>query len=167
MVKQHKVRSNLRLDHARLGGLAGAGADLSAAGPWLGGLAGARALARVGSQVAIEAVQEGGQQALQNLIAREGYNPEKQIIEGVEHGAGIGGIVGGIAGMTREGVFGIADRRSRICDASPARLARQWQPFAWPLPRSSPRAISGSILPSSISAAGGRGRDDIRSNHVN
>ena len=73
----------------------------------------ARAIGRIGMQATVEAVQEGGQQVLQNLISREVHSPETVIMEGVEHGAGIGGIVGGIAGLAREGIAGIAGRRSR------------------------------------------------------
>ena len=80
----------------------------------------ARALGSIGGQGVIEAVQDGGQQALQNLIAREVYNPEQAIIEGVEHGAGIGGIVGGLAGMTREGILGDSNPPLPVVAGAPA-----------------------------------------------
>ena len=79
----------------------------------LGGKRVARALGRIGAQGAIEAAQEGGQQALQNLIAREIHSPEQAIMEGVEEGATVGEIVGNIAGASREVILGIANRRSR------------------------------------------------------
>ena len=72
-----------------------------------------RALGRIGAQGVIEAVQEGGQQALQNLIARHVHSPETTIGEGVVPGAGVGGVVGTIAGVGREAVLNLAGRRSR------------------------------------------------------
>lgn len=60
----------------------------------------ARAIARIGGQAFIEGVQEGGQQFLQNLIARETYDPDQPLGEGVgvntAAGAGVGGIAQGI-----------------------------------------------------------------------
>ena len=88
----------------------------------------ARAIGRTGMQATVEAVQEGGQQALQNLIAREVHSPETVIMEGVEHGAGIGGIVGGIAGLTREGITGIAGRRSRSAHGARAKAVEDVPP---------------------------------------
>ena len=57
----------------------------------------ARSIARVGGQAIVEGVQEGGQQFLQNLIAREVYNPNQSFGEGVSGAAGVGGVVGGSA----------------------------------------------------------------------
>ena len=72
-----------------------------------------RAIGRIGMQATVEAAQEGGQQALQNLIAREVHSPETVIMEGVEGGAGVGGIVGGVAGLAREGLTGFGRRRGQ------------------------------------------------------
>ena len=71
------------------------------------------ALGRIGTQGAVEAVQEGGQQALQNLIARHVHSPDTEIWGDVPKSAGVGGIVGTVAGLGREGVLALAARRSR------------------------------------------------------
>ena len=94
----------------------------------LGGARVARAIGRIGAQATVEAAQEGGQEALQNLIAREVHSPETVIMEGVEAGAGVGGIVGGIAQLTREGVLGIATRRSRSARGNRARAVAEVPP---------------------------------------
>lgn len=62
----------------------------------------AMAIGRIGGQAFIEGVQEGGQAYLQNLIAREVYNPEQPLIDGIEHEMGIGAGVGGIAQTAKE-----------------------------------------------------------------
>lgn len=56
-----------------------------------------RAIGRIGWQAFVEGVQEGGQQFLQNLIAREIYKPEQELGEGVLPSAGVGAGVGAIA----------------------------------------------------------------------
>ena len=61
-----------------------------------------RAIKRVGWQVFIEGVQEGGQEFLQNLIAREVYKPNQSLTEGVPGAAALGGGVGGIAATVKE-----------------------------------------------------------------
>ena len=86
------------------------------------------ALGRIGTQAAVEAVQEGGQQALQNLIAREVHSPDQRIGEGIVPSAATGGAVGGIAGLTREGVFAIANRRSRSARGARARAVAEVPP---------------------------------------
>lgn len=87
-----------------------------------------RAAGRVGVQGLVESVQEGGQQALQNLIAREVYAPDQPIVEGVAPGAGVGGIVGAIAGLGREGVLAVGRRRSTASRGDRARAAREVPP---------------------------------------
>ena len=87
-----------------------------------------QALGRIGNQAIVESVQEGGQQVLQNLIAREVHSPETQALEGVVENSGIGGIVGGIAGLGREGVHAIAGRRSRSARGERARAVREVPP---------------------------------------
>ena len=94
-----------------------------------GGKRVARAAGRIGVQGLVEATQEGGQQAFQNLIAREVHSPEQAIAEGVEEGAGIGGIVGGIAQLTREGVLGVVGRRSRSTRGERARAVNEVPPL--------------------------------------
>ena len=87
-----------------------------------------QALGRISNQALVESVQEGGQQTLQNLIAQEVYNPEQQLLEGVVENAGIGGIVGGIAGLGREGVYTLATRRSGSARGNRARAVREVPP---------------------------------------
>ena len=84
-----------------------------------------RAIGRIGSQAVIEAVQEGGQQALQNLIARHVHTPETRIGEGIVPSAGVGGVVGGIAGFGREAVLNLAGRRSRSARGERAKAAEE------------------------------------------
>lgn len=86
------------------------------------------ALGRIGTQAAVEAVQEGGQQALQNLIAREVHSPDQRIGEGIVPAAGVGGGVGGIAGLTREGILAIANRRSGSARGARARAVADVPP---------------------------------------
>ena len=69
----------------------------------------ARGLGRIGGQAFVEGVQEGGQAFLQNLIAREGYNPQQALTEGLAGEAAVGGGVGAISQALKEG-FGLAVR---------------------------------------------------------
>lgn len=62
------------------------------------------AVRRIGWQAFIEGVQEGGQEFLQNLIAREVYKPDQDLTEGLPGSAGIGAGVGGIAQVVKEAV---------------------------------------------------------------
>lgn len=62
----------------------------------------AMAIGRIGGQALIEGAQEGGQAFLQNLIAREVYNPEQPLVDGIGHEMGIGAGVGGIAQTAKE-----------------------------------------------------------------
>lgn len=55
----------------------------------------ARSIGRVGGQAFIEAVQEGGQEFLQNFIAAHAYNPNQDLLQGVIPSAQVGGAVGG------------------------------------------------------------------------
>ena len=79
----------------------------------VGGAEGAKAIGRIGVQAAVEGVQEGGQEFLQNVIAREVHSPDTVLAEGVLPGAGVGSAVGGIAGIGREGAMALFRRRSR------------------------------------------------------
>ena len=83
---------------------------------------------RVGLQTVVEAVQEGGQQTLQNLIAREVYKPEQELTEGVVPSAALGGGVGAIAALGREGVVALASRRSNSRTGDRARAVMQVPP---------------------------------------
>ena len=87
-----------------------------------------QAAGRVGLQGLVEAVQEGGQQAIQNLIAREVHTPEQALGEGIVPAAGVGDIVGSIAGLGREGVVAIGRRRSRAARGDRARAVREVPP---------------------------------------
>jgi N12 class adenine-specific DNA methylase len=62
------------------------------------GLLGAamRAMGRMGTQAFVEALQEGGQEFLQNVIAQNVYKPEQELFEDVPEGAGLGAAVGAI-----------------------------------------------------------------------
>ena len=83
---------------------------------------------RVGLQTVVEAVQEGGQQTLQNLIAREVYKPEQELGQGVVPSAALGGGVGAIAALGREGVVALASRRSSSRTGDRARAVMQVPP---------------------------------------
>ena len=87
-----------------------------------------QALGRVSNQAIVESAQEGGQQAIQNLIAREVYKPEQQIGEGIVENMGVGGLVGGIAGLGREGVVAIGRRRSRSSRGERSRAVQDVPP---------------------------------------
>ena len=79
----------------------------------IGGRRALQVIGRTGLQTVIEGIQEGGAQFLQNLVAREVYAPKQSLTEGVIPAGGIGGAVGGIAGLGRESVLAIGRRRSR------------------------------------------------------
>lgn len=59
-------------------------------------------VAKVGVQVFVEGVQEGGQQFLQNVIARQTYAPEQDLAEGIVPNAAAGGGVGGVASIVEQ-----------------------------------------------------------------
>lgn len=69
------------------------------------------AVGKIGAQAAIEAFQEGGQQALQNAIERYTYNPDQAIAEGIAENAALGGGVGAIAEAGKLALQGFAGRR--------------------------------------------------------
>ena len=87
-----------------------------------------KALGSIGVQAAVEATQEGGQQAMQNLIAQEIHSPETRVTEGILPATGVGGTVGGIAGAGREGVLLLAGRRSRSPRGRRAQAVRDVPP---------------------------------------
>ena len=62
----------------------------------------AQGIARIGTQAVIEGVQEGGQGFLQDLIAREVYNPNQVLGENFRSDAEVGGAVGGLAEIFRQ-----------------------------------------------------------------
>lgn len=62
----------------------------------------ARAIGRIGGQAAIEGMQESGQSFLQNLIAKEIYNPEQSLTQDVVPSGGVGAGVGGISQAAKE-----------------------------------------------------------------
>lgn len=82
----------------------------------------ARAVSRIGGQAFIEGIQEGGQEFLQNLIAREAYDPKQSLTEGVlpsaAAGAGIGGIAQAAVELFTKGRGHGANRTERT-DATP------------------------------------------------
>lgn len=74
----------------------------------------AKAIARIGGQMFIEGVQEGGQEFLQNLIKQQGYDPNQALGENVPGSAALGTGVGGIVGTGKElgsGALRLASRR--------------------------------------------------------
>ena len=74
----------------------------------------AQGIARIGGQAFVEGFQEGGQQFLQNLIAREIYNPKQALGEEVLGNVGVGAGVGGLAQAGKElgtGAVRLAGRR--------------------------------------------------------
>ncbi len=62
----------------------------------------AKAIGRIGGQAFVEGLQEGGQQFLQNLIAREVYNPNQSLSDEVLGNTGVGAGVGGLAQTGKE-----------------------------------------------------------------
>jgi hypothetical protein len=62
----------------------------------------ARVIGRIGGQAFVEGVQEGGQGFLQNAIARDLYNPQQGLTEGVAGEAAVGGGVGAVAETAKE-----------------------------------------------------------------
>lgn len=83
----------------------------------------AKAIGRIGGQAFIEGAQEGGQQFLQNLIAKEIYAPEQDLTEDVLPNVEIGAGVGTIAEAAKElGGFAlkrIAGRRGHVSPSAP------------------------------------------------
>lgn len=72
-----------------------------------------RAVGRIGWQATVEGIQEGGQQFLQNLIAREVYKPEQGLGEDVLPSAATGGGVGAIVEMGRMAMTSFGGRRAK------------------------------------------------------
>ena len=84
----------------------------------------AQAIGRIGGQAFVEGFQEGGQQFLQNLIAREVYNPNQALGEDVLGNTGIGSGVGAIAQTGKE-VGGAILRRRGGHGATPGSAAEE------------------------------------------
>lgn len=80
----------------------------------------ARAIGRIGGQAFVEGFQEGGQQFLQNLIAREVYNPDQDLGEGVPGNVAVGGAVGALAEGSKEVGSALLRRRGGHGHASKA-----------------------------------------------
>lgn len=82
----------------------------------------AMAIARIGGQTVIEGVQEGGQQWLQNLVAREVYDPSQDPYEdigpNVAVGAGVGALVQTIGEVIKAAVPG-KGRRVGVDETTP------------------------------------------------
>lgn len=70
-----------------------------------------KAVGRIGWQATIEGIQEGGQQFLQNLIAREVYKPDQDLTEDVLPSGGIGAGVGAITETGRMAIANFGGRR--------------------------------------------------------
>ncbi|MCK9549143.1 LPD38 domain-containing protein [Aquamicrobium sp.] len=88
---------------------------------WMRGAV-ARGIGRIGGQAFIEGVQEGGQAFLQNLIAREVYDSNQPLVDGLGSEAAIGGGVGAIAQTAKELgswiIRSAAGRRTRSTEPS-------------------------------------------------
>lgn len=113
----------------------------------------ARAIGRIGGQALIEGLQEGGQQFLQNLIAREVYNPDQTLMDGMAQNAGIGAGVGGIAQTAKE-------LGSWMLRSAAVRRSHGHKPSGAPDPAAAPTATpevaqpdSRDIVPASDGAA--------------
>ena len=107
----------------------------------------ARAILSIGGQAFIEGLQEGGQGFLQNLIAREVYNPDQPLAEGTVPEGGIGAVVGGGAQTALESAKGIAKlvagRRGRGAPAVETPSAEAPPAPAEAVPQVSPAAAEG------------------------
>lgn len=103
----------------------------------------AQAVARIGGQAFVEGLQEGGQQFLQNLIAREVYNPDQSLSDEVLENTEAGGAVGAIAQGGKELVSAMLRRlaggKGRGHATTPASEPEQPQK-ALPAPESQPDA---------------------------
>lgn len=89
----------------------------------------AQAIGRIGGQAFIEGLQEGGQAFLQNLIAREVYDPSQSLGEGLAGEAGLGAGVGGLVQTGKEIATGLiksaAGRRAPHGPADPKGAAAE------------------------------------------
>lgn len=97
----------------------------------------AQAIGRIGGQAFIEGMQEGGQQFLQNLIAKGVYKPDQSLTDDVRANAEVGGAVGGVAEAAKE-VGGslwqrLLGRRGHAVGARPEAGGAAADPFAQPL----------------------------------
>ncbi|MEK9722782.1 MAG: hypothetical protein VW405_04770, partial [Rhodospirillaceae bacterium] len=68
---------------------------------------------RIGWQALIEGIQEGGQEFLQNLIARDVHSPKQELTQNVLPSAGIGAGVGAISETFKLAIENYAGRRGR------------------------------------------------------
>ena len=73
--------------------------------------------------------RKAGSRRYRTSFPERSTRPTQVIMEGVETGAGVGGIVGGIAALTKEGVLGIATRRSRSARGNRARAVENVPPL--------------------------------------
>lgn len=85
----------------------------------------ANAITRIGGNAFVEGIQEGGQQFLQNLIAREVYKPEQSLSEGIGPNTALGAGVGGIAGTAVELARLFGGRRGAHLQQSPPTPKRE------------------------------------------
>jgi hypothetical protein len=97
----------------------------------------AQAIGRIGGQAFIEGMQEGGQQFLQNLIAKGVYKPDQALSQEVRENAEVGGAVGAAAEAAKEAGGSIwqrlLGRRGHAAGTRPDAGAGVSDPFAQPL----------------------------------
>lgn len=105
----------------------------------------ASGIARIGTQAFVEGIQEGGQQFLQNLIAREVYKPDQKLGEDVVPSSGTGAGVGGIAQATKE----TAEIMLRLIGRRGGRV-QQPKPGAEPAAETSQTDVPEGAVPSDV-----------------
>jgi hypothetical protein len=121
-----------------------------------------KAAGRIGQQALIEGVQEGGQQFLQNLIAKEVHSPDTKLMAEVPENAGVGAVVGGLVETVatpfrkRGGVSAPAAHQQVVTDLNDQRLE---SPRLTPADRESPLSTAliddGYAIRDQILAGGG------------
>lgn len=99
----------------------------------------ARVIARIGGVGFVEATQEAGQQAMQNLISYLVYNPNQDVTDGMLRSFGIGLGVGTTAESGRTALAGLGViRRTPSASARPGRTTTDTPSDAAPAPQPQP-----------------------------
>lgn len=107
-------------------------------------------LGRVALSAGEEAVQEGGNQLLNNIIASEHYDPNREYSEGVLESAAVGAVIGGGMGAALE-----LSHNDRSPGIDQREVEKAWKPVekAWKPVESGPTKVGTAPLEADTSAA--------------
>jgi len=114
----------------------------------------ASVLRRIGTQAVVEGGQEGVQQVMQNAIAQYLYAPDRKLTEGLGDNAGVGGAIGAIMEAGKIAFELALPGRVLACTFKPARPKRSSRPSTRSARQQTPPSFASvSTAPSWISSA--------------